>query len=362
MNTGENKDYIETLSKVPHELLVRYDKLFGQLNIELEEAGLNGYLDNLKKALTNNRVRQRAYGQLAGFMRTLNMRPELKAMWMEMQDIVKLIDEACEGKEPVVTGSILNELAVDELKMVTAESIDQALTGPPSDAELISAMMANDVAIATLEGPKEGYFEDLLSRRAERDSVYIRELIAECEQATPEILRSLAQCSGKKVLKKIAKNNVCPHDLMEILAEHLDPGIRAAVASNSNISQELLAKLSADNHWRVKIAVIENPRFPKDNMLNLLESGGLTKVAQMAIAEKTTLPEILTALSKSPILDVVLLVITNPSTPASILNDLKEDLRCGNLGWQRRGRFYISKALREAFNSRGLGRSDDETI
>jgi hypothetical protein len=99
--------------------------------------------------------------------------------------------------------------------------------------------------------------------------------IALCIVSDPEtpgeLLEHLAKTDNERLLERIAEHpNLSPF-LLEILASHPLPGVRAAVAGNPNVPADVLMSLCNDGHDDVRYSIAENPSMSPEILDYLVE-------------------------------------------------------------------------------------------
>jgi len=78
----------------------------------------------------------------------------------------------------------------------------------------------------------------------------------------PEVLHSLVNETDEDILRGIAQNPATSLKTLEVLSNSKDWLLRAAVADNEKLSQELILKLSKDRSGIVRGNIIKNPKTP----------------------------------------------------------------------------------------------------
>ena len=91
-----------------------------------------------------------------------------------------------------------------------------------------------------------------------KDLSRIQKMGLAVKRASPEILRILSK-DDKFVRKIVASNPKCPKDILAILSIDDDFDVRIKVASNPKCPIEILQNMSHDGDWTVREAVAENP-------------------------------------------------------------------------------------------------------
>lgn len=80
----------------------------------------------------------------------------------------------------------------------------------------------------------------------------------------------------------VAQNKTVPIDILEILAEDLEPGVRAMVAMKRKLSPAILSRLARDVDDSVRLAVARNRNTPRE-ILEVLQGDEWEEVRQVVI-------------------------------------------------------------------------------
>ena len=75
--------------------------------------------------------------------------------------------------------------------------------------------------------------------------------LAKNKNASPEILKKLAEDEDANVRYAVAKNPKTPIDILRNLAGDGDPDVRREVVRNPNTPVDVLRKLAEDKNWNV---------------------------------------------------------------------------------------------------------------
>ena len=106
--------------------------------------------------------------------------------------------------------------------------------------------------------------------------------------ASPEILKKLAEDEDWEVRETVARNPKTPVDILRKLALDEDDDVRWGAIQNPNMTAEALKKLAEDEDWEVRETVAENPKTPVDILrkLALDEDEHVSKAAEKQLRKR----------------------------------------------------------------------------
>ena len=145
--------------------------------------------------------------------------------------------------------------------------------------------------------------------------------------------------ADEETLESVARSNfVHPETLKKVFEKTNKESIKTAIARNSNVSEEILAKLANDPDEKVRIEVARNPKT-SSSILTKLSNDKSIEVRKLIAQNKNTSQEVLSKLSTDENIDVKMCVIENDATPMDILKKMTKDKKVGqkaNLQIKRR--------------------------
>ena len=163
---------------------------------------------------------------------------------------------------------------------------------------------------------------EILKELAEDEDGWVREEVAKNPNTPVEALRKLTGDKDKVVRQRVAMNPNAPVEALRKLAEDKDVDVRYEVARNPKTPIEALKKLAEDKDWDVRNTVAKNPNTPVDILRKLAEDEDSD--VRRAVAENSRTPVgVLTKLAENN--STRNGVAKNPKTPVEILRKLAED-------------------------------------
>lgn len=176
----------------------------------------------------------------------------------------------------------------------------------------------------------------LLNRLARDRAESVRQNIvghARDPKMEPEMLKRLSVCDLPDVRVEVAKNPATPYPLLEVLARDADKSVRDAVklrflrdAKNPLLPRENLEKLLASGDDTVKMAALDNPALPPENLLGLAQDP--SERVRQALAKSRVAaasPAVLKLLSQDPSSSVRREVAANTQLDDDTLSGLTLD-------------------------------------
>ena len=112
--------------------------------------------------------------------------------------------------------------------------------------------------------------------------------LAKNKNASPEILKKLAEDEDWAVRETVAKNPGTPVEILRKLAFDEDEHVGKAVAINLSTTFDILKEQAEDEDANVRETVAENPRTPDDILrkLALDEDVHVSKAAERALRKR----------------------------------------------------------------------------
>jgi hypothetical protein len=87
--------------------------------------------------------------------------------------------------------------------------------------------------------------------------------------------------ANPRVLERMAADPIMPATVLNLLARHTEPAVRAAVSDNSNTAPTTIRALATDGDPTVRYRLAENPHLPKE-ILHALSNDDNPYVARRA--------------------------------------------------------------------------------
>ncbi len=155
---------------------------------------------------------------------------------------------------------------------------------------------------------------------------WVRGKVASNSEISSELLEKLANDDDWYVRREAAENLKAPVKLLKKLAKDKEPEVHRGVAENSNTPSDLLNKLSNDKYLYVRSSVASNSKTPEETLTKLT-----CEEDEFLLHELSKNPnlseDILIKLSKKEDDDKYILmgISENPKTPISLLEQLIKD-------------------------------------
>lgn len=255
-------------------------------------------------------------------------------------------------KDPRTHGNILMILASD---LESDESVLRALTSSVDSPKVANNPKMLQRALAF--NPKTPV--DVLDAFVKSEDVGILEQIAKRSNATPELLREVANnpyADAFEVQKALVENSQIPEDVLQKLAKSKEPKILWTIAKlkNPSVSSESPPRFKAPANVLREVAnnpVANDPKIQDDYLKNL--------PIQLA-ANQNTPEDVLKKLTDSTNYDVLLLVTKNVNASKSVMERVGEN----PITWKESG-IQISLASKNNIPSKlmqKLANSDDGNV
>lgn len=148
--------------------------------------------------------------------------------------------------------------------------------------------------------------------------IYIKE-----ELDFNSVLSKLSKNDNWNIREAVVLNENCPQDILDRLSKDDNEYIRYYVARNKNCSQDILRKLSEDK-WSVKLCVALNDNCPEDILDKLSNDESYFIRANVALNNNCP-QDILRKLSDDEYCFVRENVVKNKNCPQDILKKLSKD-------------------------------------
>ena len=217
---------------------------------------------------------------------------------------------------------------------------------------------ANDVRELMVEMP---------GKLAERKAAFQRAVTSN----SPDELRELADNPDPHLRRIVARNSSTPVDVLRHLAEpevsrgegrvDMGPPVRAGVAANAAVPQDLLNTLATDDDPRVRAAAAGNPEIPFDLLARLAEDRSEEVLAGVA-RNWNAPPDLLARLADGtrPDRRVATVLVNNPNLPESARERLKGDETHSRASGWRSAPFDVLKAGAGIVVARQLAKEEEE--
>lgn len=167
-----------------------------------------------------------------------------------------------------------------------------------------------------------------LARMAQERGQYIQEWVARHPNAPPETLLNLSKKSEffeYNIRYGVARNENTPYAALKTLARDEHENIRSLVAMRKDLPEDLMDLLADDREPGVKTTVAANESAP-DYVLERLALDGNQNVRMLVAANRGASPKALKRLARDRVQDVQIAVAKNPNTPNEELERLATDL------------------------------------